>query len=56
MQETAELTFAVLSDPGNQIAGKLGILTAPADDVRVHPNYTTRTDVGQILAAAVALG
>jgi peroxiredoxin len=33
-QETKELTFTVLSDPGNQIAGKLGILTAPSEDVR----------------------
>ena len=28
-QETNALTYAVVSDPGNQIAGKLGILTAP---------------------------
>jgi peroxiredoxin len=33
-QETAELTFTVLSDPGNQIAGQLGILTAPSDGAR----------------------
>ena len=33
-QETKELTFTVLSDPGNQIAGELGILTAPSDDAR----------------------
>ena len=33
-QETRELTFTVLSDPGNQIAGELGILTAPSDAVR----------------------
>jgi peroxiredoxin len=31
MQETNNLTFTVLSDPGNQIAGRLGILTAPSD-------------------------
>jgi len=30
-QETKELTFTVLSDPGNQIARQLGILTAPSD-------------------------
>jgi len=30
-KETRELTFAVLSDPGNQIAGQLGNLTAPGD-------------------------
>ncbi len=34
MAEKNDLTFAVLSDPGNQIAGALGILTAPTEDVR----------------------
>ena len=34
MQEVNELTFTVLSDPGNHIAGKLGILTRPTDDTR----------------------
>jgi peroxiredoxin len=29
--EPAELSFTVLSDPGNQMAGQLGILTAPSD-------------------------
>jgi peroxiredoxin len=33
-QETKELTFTVLSDPGNQIAGELGILTAPSHGAR----------------------
>ena len=33
-QETKELTFTVLSDPGNQIAAQLGILTAPSDGAR----------------------
>src|ERR1700755_1617575 len=33
MQEKNELTHAVLSDPGSQIAGKLGILTGPTSDV-----------------------
>jgi peroxiredoxin len=33
-KETKELTFRVLSDPGNQIAGQLGILTAPSDGAR----------------------
>jgi len=90
MQETNNLTFSVLSDPGNHIAGKLGILTAPSDAateaqasmgldiaehnadatrtipmptvivvdadgvirwIDVHPNYTTRTEVEQILGA-----
>jgi peroxiredoxin len=31
---TKELTFTVLSDPGNQIAGQLGTLTAPSDGAR----------------------
>ncbi len=34
MQEKHALTYVVLSDPGNQIAGQLGILTAPSEDVR----------------------
>jgi alkyl hydroperoxide reductase subunit AhpC len=89
-KETKELTFTVLSDPGNQIAGQLGILTAPSGGTRaaqlqlgldltqvnadgttglpmpaviiadadgtigwidVHPDYTTRTEPGQILQA-----
>jgi peroxiredoxin len=33
-KETKELTFTVLSDPGNQIARQLGILTAPSDGTR----------------------
>jgi peroxiredoxin len=33
MQEKHDLTYLVLSDPGNQIAGELGILTAPTDAV-----------------------
>jgi len=33
-KESKELTFTVLSDPGNQIAAQLGILTAPTDGVR----------------------
>ena len=33
-KETKELTFTVLSDPGNQIAGQLGLLTAPSDGAR----------------------
>lgn len=90
MQETNALSYAVVSDPGNQIAGKLGILTAPSDEalesqqtlgldltqanadgtttlpmptvvvvgadnvirwIDVHPNYTTRSEVSDILAA-----
>ena len=33
-QEAGELTYAVVSDPGNQIAEALGVLTAPGDDTR----------------------
>jgi len=34
MREKNGLTFTVLSDPGNQIAAGLGVLTAPTDDAR----------------------
>jgi peroxiredoxin len=33
-QEKNELTFSVLSDPGNQVAKVAGILTAPSDEAR----------------------
>jgi len=88
--QTNELTYAVLSDPGNQLASALGILTAPSAQaaaaqqklglvlaehnadggptlpmpatvvvdatgvirwIDVHPNYTTRSEVPDILAA-----
>jgi peroxiredoxin len=94
IQEKNELTFTVLSDPGNQLAKAAGILTAPSDQVRaaqlqlgldltavnadgttglpmpatlivdaghavrwvdVHPDYTTRSEPEQILAALAAL-
>ncbi len=90
MQEKNELTFTVLSDPGNQLAKAAGILTAPTCEVRaaqlqlgldltavnadgtiqipmpttiivtadhlvrwvdVHPDYSTRSEPDQILAA-----
>jgi peroxiredoxin len=93
-QEKNELTFTVLSDPGNQVAAALGVLTAPTEDARaaqrtvgldlpatnadgthgipmptvvvvdsggiirwidVHPNYTTRTEVADIIDALSAL-
>lgn len=93
--ETDELTFTVLSDPGNTVARSLGII-APTNHealaaqrklgldvtevnadgtadlpfptvvvldasrtvqfIDVHPNYTTRTEPSQILAALDALG
>jgi peroxiredoxin len=96
MQQINSLTFTVASDPGNQLAGKLGILSpsrseearaasaalgadvaaANADGtdavpmpttivvdvggtiawIDVHANYTTRSEVAQILAAARRLG
>ena len=34
LKEKDELTFAVLSDPGNQIGGRLGILMTQTDEVR----------------------
>ncbi len=94
MAEKDELTFAVLSDPGNQLARSLGILTAPSSDalaaqiahgmdltainadgtttlpmpttvildgdgtvrwIDVHPDYTTRSEPAEILAALDAL-
>jgi peroxiredoxin len=93
-QEANELEFPVLSDPGNQIAAQLGILTHPDDGARasqralgidvagsnvdgtdsfamptvvlvdragvirwidVHPNYTTRTEPGDIMRAITTL-
>ena len=41
-KESKELTFTVLSDPGNRLARQLGILTAPGGPVRV--------DLGQVNA------
>jgi peroxiredoxin len=94
VQEKHELTFTVLSDPGNQIANAVGILTVPSDEalaaqlqlgldltavnadgttglpmpttlivdadhvvrwVDVHPDYTTRSEPAEILAAVDAL-
>ncbi|HWF30808.1 MAG TPA: peroxiredoxin-like family protein [Mycobacterium sp.] len=92
--QSNELTYSVASDPGNQIATALGILTQPSPDsvaaqrklgldlteanadggkalpmptvvvidaagvirwIDVHPNYTTRTEVPDILAAVDAV-
>ena len=89
-QEANELSYTVLSDPGNQIAGKLGILMPNDEEVLtaqrslgldvaavnadgtatlplpttvvldadgvirwidVHPNFTTRSEPSDILAA-----
>ena len=93
-QEKNDLTFTVLSDPANRVAGSVGILTAPSAEARVaqlelgldltavnadgttglpmpttiivdadhvvrwidiHPNYTTRSEPEQILAALDAV-
>ncbi|GAA2059347.1 peroxiredoxin-like family protein [Williamsia deligens] len=93
-QEAAELTFSVLSDPGNSVARSLGIIAPTNPDalaaqrqlgldvtelnddgtadlpfptvvvldrsrtvqfIDVHPNYTTRTESSEILAAVDAL-
>jgi peroxiredoxin len=92
--EKNNLTFAVLSDPANQVARAVGILTAPSAEARaaqlelgldlaavnadgttglpmpttiildaghvvrwidVHPDYTTRSEPDQVLAALDAL-
>lgn len=92
--EVNELTFAVASDPGNQLAVALGVETRPSTDavaaqtsfgldlternadgrtnlpmptvvvvdgagvirwIDVHPNYTTRSEVPDILAAVDAI-
>ncbi|MGA7132230.1 MAG: peroxiredoxin-like family protein [Mycobacterium sp.] len=92
--ESNDLTYSVASDPGNQIATALGILTKPSPDsvaaqvklgldltevnadggkalpmptvavvdaagiigwIDVHPNYTTRSEVPDILAAVDAV-
>ena len=89
-QDKNRLTFNVFSDPGNQMAKAVGILTAASDEARaaqlhfgldltavnadattglpmpttiivdanrvirwidVHPDYTTRSEPAQILAA-----
>ena len=48
-KEAKELTFAVLSDPGNQLAGQLGILTAPSDGTRA-AQLQLGLDVAQVNA------
>jgi peroxiredoxin len=95
MKEKNELTFTVLSDPGNRLAASVGIVTAPSADARaaqlqlgldvaavnadgttglsmpttivvdadhmvrwidVHPDYTTRSEPIEILAAVDRVG
>lgn len=51
VQETNDLTFAVLSDPGNQLAGALGVLTAPSAEV-----VTAQSGLGLDLTAVNADG
>ena len=94
MQQKHDLTFAVLSDPGNVLARVMGIVTAPSSEARaaqlrlgldltvvnadnttelpwpttaildgdrtlrwidVHPDYSTRTEADDIIAALDAL-
>jgi peroxiredoxin len=94
-QEKNELTFTVLSDPGNRLADSVGIVTAPSAEARsaqlelgldltavnadgttglpmpttivvdgdhrvrwidVHPDYTTRSEPTEILAAVDEVG
>jgi peroxiredoxin len=93
-QEKDQLTFTVLSDPGNQVATAIGVLTQPSAEARaaqtklgldvtavnadgtatlpmpttvivdadhvvrwvdVHPDYTTRSEPDEILAALDAI-
>lgn len=93
-REKNELTFRVLSDPGNRLARQLGIVVTPSDASRelqrsrgldlserngdgtpdlpmptvavvdadrvlrfidVHPDYTTRTEASEVLAALAVL-
>jgi peroxiredoxin len=95
MKEKNELTFTVLSDPGNRLAASVGIVTAPSVEARsaqlqfgldltavnadgttslpmpativvdadrvvqwidVHPDYTSRSEPTEILAALDAVG
>ena len=92
--QTNELSYSVVSDPGNQIASALGVVTEPSAEsvaaqgklgldlaeqnadggrrlpmpttvvvdatgvirwIDVHPNYTTRSEVSEILAAVDAV-
>ena len=94
MQEKHDLTYAVVSDPGNQVAHALGVVFTPGEATRaaqgqlgldvasgnadggpelpmptvvvvdaagtirwidVHPNFTTRSEPSQILAAVDAV-
>jgi peroxiredoxin len=95
MQQKNSLAFTVVSDPGNVIVGRLGILTRPSEEARaaqlqlgldlaaanadgtlnlpmpavvildaghavrwidVHPDYSTRTEPGQVIDALGHLG
>lgn len=51
MQEKNDLTFTVLSDPGNQVAGALGVLTRPSEGVR-----GVQAQLGEDVAAGNADG
>jgi peroxiredoxin len=49
MQEKNDLQFTVLSDPGNQIASALGVLTAPSEDARA-AQHTLGIDLPRVNA------
>jgi peroxiredoxin len=49
MQEKNDLRFTVLSDPGNQIASALGVLTAPSEDARA-AQHTLGIDLSDVNA------
>ena len=57
MQQKHDLAFTVASDPGNVLAGRLGILTGPSPEARavrwidVHPGYSTRAEPRQVIEA-----
>ena len=49
--EANELTFTVVSDPGNILASALGDADGVLRWIDVHPNYTSRTEPADVLAA-----
>jgi peroxiredoxin len=49
MRESNQLSYTVVSDPGSQIGAKLGIVTAPTDEVR-HAQASLGLDLSQVNA------